>query len=197
MALTRKFLSALGIEADKIDEIIEAHTDSINALKEQRDSYKADAEKLPEVQKELDGLKAKGTDGFEKKYNDLKAEYDNYKKDVTAKEERAKKEEAYKEILKDAGIGSKYYAKVLKYTDWDSVKLDADGKIEEAKQHIKDVRSEWSELIVSEGKKGADTDTPPAGSGNGGSRTKEEIMKISDPAERQKAIAENHEIFGF
>ena len=42
MALTRKFLSALGIEEAKIDEIISAHADTVNALKEQRDSYKAD-----------------------------------------------------------------------------------------------------------------------------------------------------------
>lgn len=197
MALTRKFLSALGIEADKIDEIIEAHTDSINALKEQRDSYKADAEKLPEVQKELDALKAKGADGFEKKYTELKKEFDTYKADITAKELRAQKEEAYKEILKDAGIGAKHVAKVLKYTDWDSVKLDKDGKVEDAKDHIKSVKEEWSELIVSEGRKGAETSTPPAGSQGGSPKTKDEIMKIADAGERQKAIAENHELFGF
>ena len=58
MALTRKFLSALGIEEAKIDEIISAHADTVNALKEQRDGYKADADKLPTVQRELDDLKA-------------------------------------------------------------------------------------------------------------------------------------------
>jgi hypothetical protein len=57
MALTRKFLSALGIDADKVDEIINAHTETVDALKNERDKYKADAEKLPEVQKELDGMK--------------------------------------------------------------------------------------------------------------------------------------------
>ena len=60
MALTRKFLSALGIEADKVDEIINAHAETVNALKEERDNYKADAEKLPAVQKELDELKKSG-----------------------------------------------------------------------------------------------------------------------------------------
>ena len=44
MALTRKFLSALGIEEDKVDEIIKAHTETVDALKEQRDELKADAE---------------------------------------------------------------------------------------------------------------------------------------------------------
>lgn len=196
MALTRKFLSALGIDADKVDEIIDAHTESINALKEQRDQYKADAEKLPSVQQELDALKADSGDGFEEKYNALKKEYGDYKAEVAAKELKAKKETAYKELLKDAGIGENHMAKVLKYTDWDAVELEDDGKIKEAKTHIKAVKEEWPELIVSTSVKGAETHNPPSGSGKAYS-SKEEIMKIADAAERQKAIAENHELFGF
>ena len=45
MALTRKFLEALGIEQAKIDEIISAHTEVTDALKADRDSYKEKAEK--------------------------------------------------------------------------------------------------------------------------------------------------------
>ena len=44
MALTRKFLSAMGIEQDKVDEIINAHVEVTDALKEERDRYKADAD---------------------------------------------------------------------------------------------------------------------------------------------------------
>ena len=40
MALTRKYLSALGLEADKIDQIIEAHTESLEGIKSERDKYK-------------------------------------------------------------------------------------------------------------------------------------------------------------
>ena len=83
MALTRKFLSALGIEDDKVDEIINAHTETVNALKEQRDSYKEEAEKLPNVQKELDDLKAtaekSGEDAYKVKYEALKEDFDNGK----------------------------------------------------------------------------------------------------------------------
>ena len=53
MSLTRKMLKAMGIEEEKIDQIIEAHTESIDALKEQRDQYKVDAEKLPALQKKI------------------------------------------------------------------------------------------------------------------------------------------------
>ena len=51
MALTRKFLSALGIEADKIDEIINAHSETVDALKEERDNFKSNAEKYADIQK--------------------------------------------------------------------------------------------------------------------------------------------------
>ena len=57
MSLTRKMLKAMGIEDEKIDQIIEAHTETVDGLKEQITQYKASAEKLPGVQKELDDLK--------------------------------------------------------------------------------------------------------------------------------------------
>ena len=57
MALTRKFLAALGIDNDKVDEIIQAHTDTVNGLMDEIEKYKADAEKLPAVEKELKELK--------------------------------------------------------------------------------------------------------------------------------------------
>ena len=58
MSLTRKMLKAMGIEDEKIDTIIEAHTETVDALKKERDGYKESADKLADVQKELDGLKA-------------------------------------------------------------------------------------------------------------------------------------------
>ena len=51
MGFTRKFLSAMGIEADKVDEIINAHIEVIDGLKEERDNFKKDAEKIADVQK--------------------------------------------------------------------------------------------------------------------------------------------------
>ena len=53
MALTRKFLSALGIEEEKAEQIIAAHTETVDGLKAERDKYKEDAEKLPATQNEL------------------------------------------------------------------------------------------------------------------------------------------------
>lgn len=57
MALTRKMLKAMGIGEEQIDQIIEAHADTVDALKEERDALKGKAQKLAGVQKELDDTK--------------------------------------------------------------------------------------------------------------------------------------------
>ena len=74
MSITRKFLKALGIEDDKADQIIEAHTEVANGLKADLERYKTDAGKLAEVQAELDSLKAMKDDGLQAKVDQLTAE---------------------------------------------------------------------------------------------------------------------------
>lgn len=191
MALTRKLLKSMGIEDEKIDQIIDAHTETVDAFKQ----YKADAEKLAEVQKELDDLKAKGDNGLQKKYDELKAEYDKYKSEVEAAKALAAKKEAYAEIVKDAGLSEKGAAKAMKYTDWDKIELDESGKVKSSSDHIKALKEEWAEYVIKEGEKGANTPTPPANGGSSKYTSKADIMKIKDTSERQKAIAENIELF--
>lgn len=200
MALTRKFLSALGIEDDKVDEIINAHTETVNALKEQRDSFKEDAEKLPTVQKELNELKAtaekSGEDAYKVKYDALREEFDKYKEEQTEKETHAKKESAYRNILQEVGISEKRINSVLKVSDVDAIELDDEGKVVAADVLKKSIGEEWSDFIVTTETKGVQTATPPTGSGKV-YKSKDEIMAIKDTKERQTAIAENHEMFGF
>ena len=196
MALTRKFLSALGIEQDKVDEIIENHTDTVDALKKERDKYRADSEKLESVQKELDELKAAKKDGdsFEVKYKAIKEEFENYKQDVAKKETAGKKEAAYRALLRDVGVSEKRIDAVLKVTSLDDLTLDEKGCLEGSADLKKAIKTEWADFIVSEGRKGAETETPPSGTGKT-YKDKAEIMAIKDTAERQKAIAENLNLF--
>ena len=175
MALTRKFLSALGIEAEKIDEIIEAHTDTVNALKDEREKYKKDAEALPAVQKELDDLKAAAEkdqeNPYKAQYEDLKKEYDQYKADVDAKETTAKKKEAYRSLLKQVGVSEKRLDTILKVSKYDSIELDKDGAVKDAEDLKKSLKEEWADFIVQEETKGAETKTPPTGAGAGSAKT--------------------------
>ena len=200
MGLTRKMLKAMGIEEEKIDQIIEAHSETVDSLKADRDSYKEDAEKLKDVQKELDDLKAKDDDGWKEKHDRLKEEFDQYKNDVQEKETKAAKEAAYRAILKDANLSEKGIEKAIKYAEWDKIELGEDGKLKGANDHIKAAREEWAEYVTTTTTTGAKTSTPPVNNG-GAKMTKAEIYakdehgryKLST-AERQKALAENPEL---
>lgn len=198
MALSRKMLKAMSIEDEKVDQIIEAHSETVDALKDQMNQYKADAEKLHDVQKELDALKA--TDGkedtYKVKFEELKKDFDDYKESVAKKETTAKKMNAYKALLKEAGISEKRHDVITKVADLDTITLDDDGNITGKDDLLNSIKSEWADFITDSNTTGASTATPPAGSGKT-YKTKEEIMAISDTAERQAAIAENHELFGF
>lgn len=204
MALTkaqvREILSAAGVTSENmseaVDKIIDGHLTSVNALREDVAKYKADAEKLPTVQKELDDLKAKGDDGWKEKHDRLKEEFDQYKNDVQEKETKAAKEAAYRAVLKDANLSEKGIEKAVKYAEWDKIELDADGKLKGANDHIKAVRDEWAEYVTTTTTTGAKTSTPPANNGGKTGKTKEEIMAIRDPAVRQAEIAKNPEAFG-
>ena len=198
MGFSRKMLKAMNIEEDKIEQIIDAHSETVDALKADRDAYKEDAAKLAAVQKELDELKAKGDDGYKAKYEAEKAAHDALKADIAAKETKKAKTDAYRELLKGANIDEKRIATILRAEapTIDKIELDADGKIKNAEQYTESIKSDWADFIVTQSAKGANTATPPANGGTATTKTKEDILKIKDAGERQKAIAENPTLFG-
>ena len=198
MAFTRKMLKAMGIEDEKIDQIIDAHSETVDALKAERDGFKEDAAKLAAVQKELDALKAKGDDGYKAKYEAEKAAHDALKADIAAKETKKAKTDAYRELLKGANIDEKRIATILRAEapTIDKIELDADGKIKNAEQYTESIKSDWADFVVTQSAKGTNTATPPANGGAASTKTREDILKIKDAGERQKAIAENPTLFG-
>ena len=115
---------------------------------------------------------------------------------ISAKETKASREKAYTELLKSAGITSeKRIAKILKVDDIDSLEMGEDGNFKDADKLTERIKNEWAEFITTTETKGAETSTPPKNNG-GSAMTKDDIMAIKDAGERQKAIIENHELFG-
>lgn len=201
MALTRKFLKALGLEDDKIEQIIEEHTTIADRMNAEIEKYKADAEVLPRVQRELEkaqaDLEAGKKDSWKVKYEAVKEEFEGYKSEQTKKETRAAKEAAYRTLLKQAGVSEKRLESVLKVSDVDSVDLDEKGTIKDADKLTESIKSEWADFIGTTSIQGAQTATPPASTGGNG-MTKADIYKKDDhgryvmsAAERQKALMEN------
>lgn len=198
MALTRKMLKGMSLTEEQIDTIIEAHTETTTALKEERDRLEEDAKKYQSALKEIEDLKAKipedGKNPFEVKYNAIKEEFEKFKGDIEKKNTKEAKTKAYKDLLKEAGVSEKRFDAIVRCTDLDKEDL-ADGVFKNKDKLLEGIKSEWADFIEKSEVKGTKTPTPP--SNNGGKMTKAEIMKIKDADERQRAIEENHEEFNF
>lgn len=192
MALTRKALKAMGIEEEKIDQIIEAHTEVTDALKAERDQYKENSDKLADVQKELDTLKAQGDGGYKAKYEAEKTAHDALKQKIADDEANKAKEAAVKAYYESKNITDKNLKIAMRGTDLSKIEM-ADGKIKDTKVLDELISGDYASLVSTIKTEGAKTNNPPA---NGGKYTsKDEIFKIKDSAERQKAIAENITLF--
>ena len=59
MALTRPFLKSLGIESDKIDAIVEGHSETVNGLKGEIETLHTQLDALKPVESERDQLKTR------------------------------------------------------------------------------------------------------------------------------------------
>lgn len=197
MALTRNFLKSMGLTEEQVATIIEAHTDTVDGLKDLIATYKADAEKLPGVQKELDDLKKEGGDGgFKAKYEKEKKDFQDYKAGIEAKESAAAKEKAARAYFQGKGIPAESMALVIRGAKAEIDGLELDGeKIKDSKALDDLLSGDYKGLIGKETKTGTNTQTPPATTG-GGKMTKEQIMEIKDTAQRQAAMLENAELFG-
>ena len=185
MALTRKLLKGMGLADEQVETIIEAHTETVEGLKAEATRYKADAEALPGVQKQLEQaqayLKAGEKDSYKVKYEALKEEFEGYKEIQSKKETHAAKESAYRALLKEAGISERRLEAVLKVSDVDSVELNESGGIKDAAKLTESVKTEWADFITTTSTQGAKTANPPTNNA-GKAYTRAEIQKMS-PAE--------------
>ena len=165
MALTRKFLEALGIEQAKIDEIISAHTEVTDSLKADRDSYKEKAEKYDQTKTELDKAKSEldkvNKDEYKTKYESLEAEFNKYKTDIAEKEVKGRKEEAYKKMLKEIGVNEKSIDAILRVKDLNTIKLDDKGEIVDVDTLKESEKKDWEGFIIESEVHGQDPSTPP------------------------------------
>lgn len=168
MALTRKLLKGMGLTEEQVDTIIEAHGETVSALKEEREAYKTDADKLPELRQKLEeseqkAQKNEGETVLKSKFEDLKKEYEQYKRDVAEREARATKEHAFRNILQKSGVSEKRIDAIIKVSEPEinGIEFDENGKIKDLDAISAAVKTNWADFIVSTEIRGADTPTPP------------------------------------
>ena len=185
MSLTRKLLKGMGLTDEQVDSIIEMHSETVDGLKEQVKTYKADAEKLPNVQKELDDLKAAGDGGFKEKFEKEHSDFENFKKTIQEKETKAAKESAAKAFFESKGITGNSLEIAMRGSSAEIAALDLDGeKIKDSSALDALVNGTFKALVSTTTTKGANIPNPPVTTPNK-AYSADDIRKMS-PAEINK-----------
>ena len=178
---------------EKEQQIMEGHIAVTDGLKDKIEGLQAEADKAADLQKQLDGIS--GGEDFKAKYEKEHQAFEDFKKQTASDAEMTAVKAAYRKMLIGEGISEKRIDAIMKVTDFKNMKRDKDGNLDNADALKKSIAEEWGEFKTTVTQKGAEVSKPPQ-TGKA-TKTKEEIDAIKDTAERQKAIAENHELFGF
>lgn len=193
MALSRATLKAMGLEEDKIDSIIAMHTETVDALKQQRDQAQEEAGRIPDLEKKIQDLEAaKPTEDWERKFSEEHEAFEAYRTKVAQEESDRRKSDLYRALLADQGVDPKRIDAIMRVTDLGDVVVE-DGKLRDSEELAGRIAEEWGDFVVHTATRGAQVDDPPSG---GAVMTRDEILSIKDTAERQAKIAENPELFG-
>lgn len=176
MALTRKFLKALGIEEDKIEEIITAHGETVAALKDEIDKAEQSAKNSAAAAQERDKLQ-KRVEALEKTSGDaakVQAEYDAYRQQVETDKANAGKKALIKKALEDAHANPAAIDLMLNTVKLDEVELDGEA-LKDAEAVLKPIREAHAGLFGTVQNQGTPPLNPPAGDGK---MTRESFEKL-------------------
>ena len=185
------------------DEICGRHKADLDGIKEERDEYREKLNGFDQMKADLETTRTdlktvqdalKEAQPYKEKYDKEHADFEAFKADAAGKESKAKANEALTKLLTEQGYSAAGIAKIIKYGGF-TPEFDDKGNITNTDVIMQSVGAEWGEYHNSPVKtEGVQTAQPPATKSSG--MTKEEIMSIKDTTARQKAIAENPEMFG-
>lgn len=194
MALTRKLLKSLGLEEAQIETIIDAHTETVDGLKESLKTAQTEAAKVEGLTQQLNDA----NDKLSKAGNaaEVKKEFETYKANVEAERKAAKTTADVQELAKEAGIArDSFRAAVAKCFDASKIVYAEDGSISNRAELVQEIKTDYADFRSTATTTGTPPITPPTG-GKAGGMTKEEIMAIRDPEARQAEIIRNPAAFG-
>lgn len=96
------------------------------------------------------------------KYEAVKEEFEKFKTEQQAAAAHSSKLNAYRTLLKKAGVSENRIESVLKVSDIDGIEIDDKGEAKDSEKLIEGIKTEWADFIATPQIKGASTSTPPA-----------------------------------
>lgn len=193
MSLSRSMLKGMGLTDEQVDAIIEEHAAA-------KDNLKVKIKSLEEQLKDSEEIRNKYNDladdvkknNWKDKFDNLSKEFKEYKEEIENSKIQETKKEAYKNLLIKNGISEKQLSAILEVTKYDDIEIDENGDLKDSKELEEKIKDKWGGFIVKTHVEGLNTENPPT---NLGGASKEEILNIKDPVERQEQIAKNLELF--
>lgn len=189
MAFKRSMLESMGLEAGQIDEIMKAHVEVVNALKDERDKIQ---ETLDETQRQLGNSKSEIKD-WQTKYEGEHTAFEDFKTATTKAETKKAKESAYREALVKAGVPDKVIPSILRIADLEGVEFDESGAVKDAAKLVESAKTSWADFIPSSGEKRDNPDNPPSAPPSG----KEAFEAMSLSQQMQYANAHPDEVAAY
>ena len=159
MAFSRSWLKGYKLDEDVAEAIMAEHVAVTSALIKERDTYKAEADKVPALQEKL---KAQSdNEDYKTKYESEHQAFESFKAKTAQDAEAAKVSAAYRRLLNEEKVSETRFDAILKVTDLSGMKLDKDGNLTGAEKIRESIRTEWADFIVKKEERGADDSTPP------------------------------------
>lgn len=168
-AIIRKHVDNDGnIPTTAINAIVTAIKAAVGNEFVDKERYKAKLSEIDRLKEEKHTAEDNATtaEKWKDKHDALKSEFEQYKKDITARETKTAKQDAYKAVLKAVDIPDKWLERVMKGVDFDTVELNDKGEIKSADELKETIKKEWADVIGTVGKSGADTNNPPGNNGS-------------------------------
>lgn len=141
--------------------VVDPLKDDLASANRSAERYKTEADKVPGLQKELEGFK-NGED-WKAKYEKEHSAFEDYKGQVARDAEVAKVKAAYKKLLTEEKISEKTLDAVMNATDYSKMKLKEDGTLDGIEDLKKDIDTRWGGFKVSTRQRGERVDNPPRG----------------------------------
>lgn len=164
-AIIRKHVDNDGnIPTSAINAIVTAIKSAVGNEFVDKERYRSKLSEIETLKEEKQQAEDNATTAskWKDKHDALKAEFDNYKTSVTAKETRAAKQDAYKAVLSAVNMPEKWLERAMKGVDFDSIELDDKGQIKNVDALKETIKTEWADVIGTTGTQGADVGNPPA-----------------------------------
>ena len=197
-ALIKKHVDENGqIPASAIGNIVDSIKKTVGDEFVSKERYKTKLSELDSLKTKLQDAEDNVTtaEKWKTKYEETEKAFSDFKEKQTEEATKTAKDKAYRALLKEIGLSSKYHDRAMKGISYNELSLDENGNLVDSDKITASIKKEWGDCIGKESSKGADTATPPNNTG-GKAMTKEEIMAIENKSERHKMMKEHHELFG-